>query len=269
MSINTEKFKKDLKKLIDHGHELQLAMFIYINGEKSDEKLRNQGISNEEIKKSRKLSDNFKVYYQSWYTECLSFIKQVIPDRLDDFKSQYEIPKNRKDISSLNYVMSDFLIGLKTSRAGETLADLESALPKFQNQLAIVSAASRRFNSSLFEIRQLVQADLFDTELESARHLLKNKFLRAAGAIAGVVLEKHLAQVCQDHNIKITKKNPGISDLNEALKSAAAIEIPQWRHITLMGDYRNLCDHSKQKEPTLEQVTDLIDGTDKILKTIA
>jgi hypothetical protein len=68
-------------------------------------------------------------------------------------------------------------------------------------------AAERRFESSLFEIRQLVQADLFDSVLGYARELLKHKFLRAAGAIAGVVLEKHLRQVCFDHSIMITKKS--------------------------------------------------------------
>lgn len=114
-----------------------------------------------------------------------------------------------------------------------------------------------------------MQADSFDSEIDAARELLKHKFSRAAGAIAGVILEKHLRQVCDDHNITVSKKSPGIGDLNELLKTNSVIDVPQWRHISLLGDYRNLCDHNKQKEPTVEQVTDLIDGTDKVLKTIA
>jgi hypothetical protein len=114
-----------------------------------------------------------------------------------------------------------------------------------------------------------VQADLFDSEIDVARELSKNKFLRATGAIAGVVLEKHLHQVCDDHSIAITKKNPGISDLNELLKANTVIEIPQWRHISLLADIRNLFDHNKKIEPTTDQVEDLISGTDKILKTIS
>ncbi len=151
----------------------------------------------------------------------------------------------------------------------EVVVDDKAALPHFQQQLAILKAARKRFDSSLFEIRQLVQADLFDSEIESARELLKSKFYRAAGAIAGVVLEKHLRQVCDDHNVKVVKKNPGINDLNQLLKDGGVIDIPQWRHITLLGDIRNLCDHNKQKEPTEAQVTDLVDGADKVLKTIS
>src|ERR1700722_14199559 len=61
-------------------------------------------------------------------------------------------------------------------------------------------------------------ADLFDSELDAAAELSKSGFTRAAGALAGVVLEKHLAQVCDRHAIKISRKNPGISDFNGALK---------------------------------------------------
>jgi hypothetical protein len=46
--------------------------------------------------------------------------------------------------------------------------------------------------------------------------------LRAAGAVAGVVLEKHLRQVCDDHKITVAKKNPTIGDLNELLKKGAS-----------------------------------------------
>ena len=40
------------------------------------------------------------------------------------------------------------------------------------------------------------------------------------------------------------------------------------RHIQLLGDIRNLCDHDKKQEPTKDQVQTLIDGTDKIIKTV-
>ena len=67
--------------------------------------------------------------------------------------------------------------------------------------------------------------------------------IAAAGAVAGVVLEKHLHEVCVSHNVKLTKKHPTIADLNEALKSAQVIEISQWRFHQHLGDLRNLCDH--------------------------
>ena len=46
-----------------------------------------------------------------------------------------------------------------------------------------------------------------------------------AGAMAGVVLESHLTQVCENHNIKITKKDPTVNDLNDLLKTNDIIEV--------------------------------------------
>ncbi|HEY4213158.1 MAG TPA: hypothetical protein VGM84_16885 [Steroidobacteraceae bacterium] len=83
------------------------------------------------------------------------------------------------------------------------------------------------------------------------------------------MLEKHLLQVCDDHKISIAKKNPPIGDLNEQLKASGVIDVPQWRHITLLADIRNLCDHNKKVDPTNDQVSDLINGADKVLKTVA
>ena len=181
----------------------------------------------------------------------------------------YEKPKGRKSIGYENYVIQDYMQDLRVTLGGDVRADPSAALPQLYQQVAIVKAAKIRFESSLFEIRQLVQADLFDSELDAARELLRNKFYRGAGAIAGVVIEKHLRQVCDDHKITIIKKHPGIGDLNELLRLGAVIDVPQWRHISMLADIRSLCDHNKQTEPSKEQVSDLIDGTSKILKIVS
>ncbi len=88
------------------------------------------------------------------------------------------------------------------------------------------------------------------------------------GAMAGVVLEKHLRQVCSNHSVKISKKAPTINDLNDLLKAANVVDVPQWRLIQRLGDIRNLCDHNKKIDPTAEQVTDLIAGVAKTIKNL-
>ena len=144
----------------------------------------------------------------------------------------------------------------------------DAAIPRFYQQLSIVKSIRERFRSSLFDIRQLAQADLFDSELDAAKELVKNKFTRAAGAVAGVVLERHLKEVCGNHGITVRKKDPPISDLNDLLKGANVIDIPQWRFIQHFGDLRNRCAHDKESEPTSDQVEDLLAGVAKVTKTI-
>lgn len=149
----------------------------------------------------------------------------------------------------------------------EIIVDISSAIPRFEQQLNILKSTQNRFSSSLFDIKTLVMADVFDSEIDSARTLLHHKYYRAAGAIAGVVLEKHLSSVSISHTAPLKKKTTTISDLNDHLKDRGIIDVPQWRFIQHLGDIRNLCSHNKQ-EPTKDQVQDLLDGVAKIIKTV-
>jgi hypothetical protein len=134
--------------------------------------------------------------------------------------------------------------------------------------LNIVKAAKEALSSTLMDLEGIIQADLFDSEIESAAALAKAGYLRAAGAICGVVIEKHLSHVCDIHQIPVRKKNPNISDLNQLLRDSDIITVPQWRFVQHLADIRNICDHSKGREPSKEEVGDLVSGSQKVLKTI-
>jgi hypothetical protein len=56
--------------------------------------------------------------------------------------------------------------------------------------------------------------------------------------------------------------------LNEELKSHAAYDVPMWRLIQRLADIRNLCGHSKDREPTRSEVDDLIAGVEKVTKEL-
>lgn len=191
----------------------------------------------------------------------------MIPERLTDFQSYYKIEK-RKDINCETYTISDYLIGIQVSRGGEIIVSRTTVLCKFEQQLYIVRSLKNRFESSLYDIKQLLQADVFDSEIDTAKELCKKGFYRAAGAICGVVIEKHLSEVCGQHQIKVAKKNPTINDYNEPLKASNVIDIATWRNIQRLADIRNMCDHHKDIEPTKDNIEELISGADKVLKTI-
>ncbi|MDE0158828.1 MAG: hypothetical protein OXI02_04865 [Candidatus Dadabacteria bacterium] len=272
---NLERHKNDLEKLIKTGEDLFRAMRY----ECDPEGYRN--LVRQELKdKASEFLDslpNFSEEYETWYSEAKTFIRQLLPDRLDDFVGHYENPKTRNNVTYESYRISDYLMGLQlveTRGSGtkkevkEVIVGIDAAIPRFKQQLAIVKASSKRFESSLFNIKQIVQANLFDSELEAAMALVNHGFLRAGGAIAGVVMEKHLAEVCKNHKIEIKKKTPTIADFNEALKNANVIDLPQWRSNQYLSDLRNLCDHNKKKEPSEDEVTDLINGVMKLTKTL-
>jgi len=268
MIPNLERYKKDLDKLITNGDQLHNAMQHECLPEEFEEHITKQ--LGEKANAFIKGLPRFSEAYQTWYSEAKALLRQLMPDRLEDFVRHYEKPKSRKDISYSNYTIDDYLQALVVTRGWdkEKVVGMDAAIPQFRQQLAMLKAVQGRFESSLYDIRQLVQADLFDSELDAARELLKHKFTRAAGALAGVVLEKHLSEVCDKHGIKVGKKKPGISDFNDALKDAKVVDTPQWRFIQHLADIRNLCDHDKKVEPTIEQAEDLLAGVAKIAKTL-
>ena len=85
--------------------------------------------------------------------------------------------------------------------------------------------------------------------------------------MAGVVLERHLKSVCDSHGVAVGK-TVTISKLNAVLKEAGVLELADWRRIQLLGDLRNKCDHQQEKDPTKDDVTELIDGVAKIIKKV-
>jgi uncharacterized protein (UPF0332 family) len=257
MNTNLESFKNELSELIKEGRRLYYSLIV-----------KNGNHTPEQEKKLNKLKlPDFVGNYEQWYSRAYVVIKQILPERLDDFQKLYKNDK-RKQIDFLTYTISDCLLGLVTRLGSAIKADESAAIPKVDQQVNILESAEKRFESKLFDIVKIVQSDLFDSELDASKELLKNGFLRGAGAIAGVVLEKHLSEACLNHKITIKKKDPTISDLNDLLKKGSIIEVPLWRFIQHLGDLRNLCDHNKKREPTKEEVNELIDGVQKMIKTL-
>jgi hypothetical protein len=215
MSERTKKFDAELDVLLVKGNMLWMAIQNDCHPKefkaRASESFKGDKDKTEDYLKGLQ---NFRNDYQAWYSEAQALIKRVLPNRLGDFISYYEYPRVRKDISFQNYMIRDYLQGLRITRYGsEVVADGSAAIPEFVQQLNMVKAAKATLDSSLMDLKAVLQADLFDSEIETAGALAKAGYLRAAGAICGVVLEKHLHHVCDAHNIKVAKKNPTISDL--------------------------------------------------------
>lgn len=213
---------------------------------------------------------NFGTQYQSWYTRALRIVQALAPDRLAEFVGYYQIDPKRKTYSSSTYTIQDYIMGkgATTDYRSEPNWDTHNVAGiRLYNQVQILAALTTRIDSVLSDVTGVLFAELQDHELQSTHDLLKVS-VRAAGALAGVVLERHLQRVAKNHQVTIAKKNPTISDLNDPLKNTNIYDVPTWRKIQLLGDIRNLCSHQKGAEPTKQQVEELIAGVNTIIKTV-
>ncbi|MGP8214989.1 MAG: hypothetical protein ACLQQ4_05450 [Bacteroidia bacterium] len=245
MLSNIEKYKEDIGELIKAGDAILKRM------------------------KDNKDLTQLRRDYEIWYSESYAVIKIILPDRISDFSKMYYDDKTKSGLKINFQYTPPKNDGFWENLGGYSPPEIIDVTKSvFDSQIGILKSCQKRFESSLFDMKQLLQADIFDSELDAARELNKNGFVRGAGAMVGVVLEGHLSQVCKNHKISIRKNHPTISELNLLLKDNNLIEIQDWRFIQHLGDLRNLCDHKKDKEPTKENIDELISGVAKISKTL-
>jgi hypothetical protein len=257
---NLEKHRSDLNGLVLVGEEMLI-----------DLSLRDATIDAEHREIAAEIKGSFERKYQRWYTEACAALRQLIPDRAAEFEQLYLGDGKRKAITAATYNIQDWLTGRRASAGGaaeESFSEVLAVSLRLKTQLEILKSAEARFQSSLFDIRQLVRADLFDSQLDACRELAAHGFLRAAGAIAGVILEKHLRQVVADHGVVVRRTEPTINDFNDHLKKAGVLDVPTWRQVQRLADVRNLCGHSKHREPNKDEVEELIEGVDRIVRTL-
>lgn len=264
----TEQIKTEIKRLSNQGVNLFNAMQVEQYPENMEHHFTH--VLKKDYQTFIKTLPNFTQAYQSWYSEAQAVVRRFLPGRLADFTALYEQPKGRKEIRADNYVIEDYLkkVVITSGFDKKIVVSPADGIPVFQQQINILNSVFDRLDNVLYETEQLLQASLLDQELQSARQLAKAQFLRSSAAICGIVLEKHLGQLCNKHELKAPKKNMVIKEYNDLLKKQEIYSFETWRFIQHLSDLWTLSCRNKKEMPTVEEAYDLIDGTEKVIKTV-
>lgn len=127
---------------------------------------------------------------------------------------------------------------------------------------AIFEAARDDFEGGYCNsVRTLVQAEVFDSELEQAKSLLISGYLSAAAVIAGVVLETALRQLCDNHNLPHGK----LDKMNADLAKVGQYTVLKQKQITALADIRNSAAHGKSDNFSEDDVVDMINKISSFL----
>src|SRR5438445_400798 len=102
MTTNLDKYRKELADLIALGHEMSTDLTLRSMKEKG-------ALKKEHKEVAKKLEGSFESNYQRWYTEATAVVRQLIPDRLEEFQSLYRGDAKRKDINAITYCVQDWL----------------------------------------------------------------------------------------------------------------------------------------------------------------
>ena len=120
---------------------------------------------------------------------------------------------------------------------------------------AIFLAAKEDFEGGyMTTVRQLVQAEVYDSELDQARGLLTGGYFSAAAVIAGVVLETAMRNMCS--NAGIAQGN--LNKMNSDLAKANIYNLLVQKRITALADIRNNAAHGHPDQFQPSDVADMI-----------
>ncbi len=120
----------------------------------------------------------------------------------------------------------------------------------FKRLLALLENAITDLHSGyLFDLRQLLSAEVFDDLLEMAGHLIDESYHLPATSIAGAVLEDALRRLCAKEDVSLAGQS-SIYTLNEALHKGQVYDKVQWSHIDAWRELRNAVDHHDFEKPS-------------------
>lgn len=130
----------------------------------------------------------------------------------------------------------------------------------FKRVKAVFMAAREDFEGGyLISVRNLVQAELAESELEQARELLQSGYVSAAAVVAGVVLETTLRTLCDRHAISHGK----LDKMNTELAKAGQYNALVQKRITAIAAVRNSAAHGKANDFQRADVESMINEIER------
>jgi len=122
----------------------------------------------------------------------------------------------------------------------------------------VLRAAEDDFRAgALFEVRNLVEAELFDDFLDQAEVLLEAGYYQPAAVVAGAVLEDGLRRLCESNGLTLDDRLK-LDAMNSMLAKADVYSKLVQKRITVLADLRNKAAHGKWKEFEKEDVDDMV-----------
>jgi hypothetical protein len=231
--------------------------------------------------------------YQAWYTKALRVIRQLYPERSDDFRTHYRelltlqrstpsLPWYRKALGVMHRLTvgrsqdaKDHVseghssarpgapetvwqrcMGITITPEGEMIPSVRlTFLAHFGQQLRILSAVRDGLEYVLADLHSALYGDVEHHVLAAIYTLSRHGHCRAAGALAGVLLELHLAHVAAKYRVAMDAKSPDLTRLNAALKRSGIYDREIWRSIQRLGALRHVWVDASRREPTLDEFT--------------
>jgi hypothetical protein len=151
-----------------------------------------------------------------WFTSCQSLLTRVFGKESEHYRNFSDQPGKQ---------------GLSFSPARRALGILKAALEDYER-------------GYLFDLRELVEAELHSDMLEQSDALLAAGYFAPAAVVTGAVLEDGLCRLAARHKIDLPEQ-PKLDRINAELAKTGVFSKLVQKRITAIADIRNSAAHGK------------------------
>jgi len=135
----------------------------------------------------------------------------------------------------------------------------------FDEQRHILNSVPGRIESATLEAWQQISRRVEKEEIQQARELFDEEFIRASGVVAAVALERHLLTLCENsEGVEEYASNDGIARLSQTLYEADVIDKTAWNDLKSLASIRETCAHAE--EPKKPAVRRLINDSEDFIR---
>jgi len=120
-------------------------------------------------------------------------------------------------------------------------------------------------NGRLFDLRRLVEAEVFDDLLEQSEHLLASGYYQPAAVVAGCVLEDGLRKLCEKNGVVLSSK-PKLDTMNAELAKAGLFSKLVQKRVTTLAELRNKAAHGQWNEFTEADVREMVTAVRRFME---
>ena len=160
-------------------------------------------------------------------------------------------------------------MGLTITSDGQTIVSVHlTLLMRLSQQLRMLNSVRDGLEYVLADLQSALYGEVGDHTLATAYDLCQRGQRRAAGALAGVVLELHLAKIATKYGVNIRHTSPDLTTLNAALKRGGMYDAELWRFIQCLGVLGHACVSASAPEPPVDETTEFLHGVQLIRRTV-
>lgn len=190
--------------------------------------------------------------HEAWQAKAEELVSEYRPNREKEFE----------DLHSTIQLNLSLGGGEVTDSKNKIKNDTLSALNR---QVGIVRGAVGKVEVETLRARRQISTRVSRDEIERAWALFEEDYIRSAGVVAAVAVERQLLTMCEESDV-VEEYDPthGISRLAQTLKEASVIDKTTWNDMKALASIRETCAHAE--EPETHRVRRLITDSESFIQ---